>query len=115
MTSIVKLWSRLPVVLRAIVAGLLVLTVGQIPFELMNSANLRRLPAIPWGAAGTAVWLWLYWRWLGGRGWPRSSSATRRTALRAGKLSPRAWRWSLIASGIATLALRMMLDLARRL
>jgi membrane protease YdiL (CAAX protease family) len=115
MTRLIELWQRLPAVLRALVAGFVVATVGQIPPQVLILANHRLLPSIPWGAFAIAAWLWLYWRYLEGHGWPRATSEMRRFALRAGPLSPRVWRWSLIACGIASLALRMMLDLARRL
>lgn len=114
MTRPNELWKRLPVVLRALISGFVVATVGQIPSGLLVSANLQWLPSIPWAALGIAAWLWLYWRYLEGRGWPRAGAEARRCALRAGPLSPRVWRWSLIACGIASLALRTMLDLARR-
>jgi len=115
MTWLIERWKRLPAVLRALVAGFVVATAGQIPAQALIFANTRWLPAIPWGALGIAAWLWLYWRYLAGHGWPRATAEARRFALRAGPLSPRVWRWSLLACGIASLALRMMLDLARRL
>ncbi|HEY2956478.1 MAG TPA: CPBP family intramembrane glutamic endopeptidase [Candidatus Eisenbacteria bacterium] len=115
MTWLIALWQRIPVVPRALFAGFVVATVGQVPAQALVAANIAWLPAIPWGAAAIAAWLWLYWRWLSGRGWPRETAELRHFALRAGPLSPRVWRWSLIAAAISSLALRMMLDLARRL
>jgi len=115
MTRLIALWQRLPAVVRALVAGFVVVTAGQIPAGALDVANRRWLPSIPWGAFAIAAWLWLYWRYLGGEGWPRATAEMRHFALRAGPLSPRVWRWSLVACGVASLALRMMLDLARRL
>lgn len=51
-----------------------------------------------------AGFLWGYWRYLGGKGWPRSTAVTRRSSLRVSRLSESAWGWSLTAGvlGVAS-------------
>lgn len=98
------LWARVPVVMQAVLVGLVVLMGGNFLPQGLFLANLAT-PATPWSAVPIGAWLWLYWQYLSGRGWPRSTSAARRRDLRAAPLSPHIWRWSLLtgALGIATL------------
>jgi len=67
-------------------------------------ANLKLAPTLPLFLPGTVLWLWLFWRYVGGEGWPRSTSDRRRTLLRAGKLTPSEWGWALVAGGLALAA-----------
>ena len=48
----------------------------------------------------TAGWLWFFWWYLSGHGWPRSTAEARRRDLRAPSLSKRAWAWALIAGAL---------------
>jgi membrane protease YdiL (CAAX protease family) len=67
-------------------------------------ANLRFLPSVPWLLPATALWLWLFWRWMNGAGWPRSTSKSRHRDLRALPLPGRVWRWSLLAGGLGVVS-----------
>ena len=49
--------------------------------------NLRSSPAVPWSVPAMALLLWLMWSYLGGKGWPRSTSDARRHYLRANRRS----------------------------
>jgi membrane protease YdiL (CAAX protease family) len=64
-------------------------------------ANLKLFPRIPWMLPATAVWLWVFWRYLNGWGWPRATGEARRRDLRAPSLPGRVWLWSLVAGGLA--------------
>jgi len=99
-----RLWLRIPVVVRAIVVGLFVLVGGNFLPQGLIGANFTS-PAVPWSAVLIAGYLWLYWRYVGGRWWPASTSESRRRDLRAAPLSAQLWGWSLVAgiSGIAAL------------
>jgi membrane protease YdiL (CAAX protease family) len=63
----------------------------------------------------TAVYLWLFWRYLRGDGPPDSTSIERRTSLRANNISRRLWSWALLAGGLGIVALVLALNLANRL
>lgn len=99
-----RMWARLPAVAQAVLVGLVVLVAGNFLPQGLFLANFKS-PAVPWSAVLIGAWLWLHWQYVSGRGWPRSTSASRRRDLRAAPLSPRVWRWSLLtgALGIATL------------
>jgi membrane protease YdiL (CAAX protease family) len=67
--------------------------------------NLRSSPAVPWSVPAMALLLWLIWGYLGGKGWPRSTSDARRYYLRANRRSARTFQWALIAGVLSVVAL----------
>ena len=67
--------------------------------------NLRTTPAVPWSVPAMALLLWLAWSYLGGKGWPRSTSEARRHYLRANPNPVRVYLWASIAGGLAVIAL----------
>ena len=92
-----RLWRRLPVIVRAILIGELVVSIGGLLPELAIVANLKTSPQVPWLLVVTGLWLWLFWWYLSGGGWPKITSDTRRQDLRGGPLSGRMWKWALVA------------------
>ncbi len=89
------LWSRLPVSLRAVVSGFLIVLVPinvwpVLPFKL----------GVPAASLVEAMFLGLYVWWAGGGGPPRITQAARARAFRRGSLSPKQWLWG----GIGALA-----------
>jgi len=86
-----SLWSRIPVLLRALILGLLVQILGVMPFMILARLNLRVLPALPWAALVEIGILWALWRYLGGAGWPASTAATRRRWRRANRVERSLW------------------------
>ncbi len=113
--NLAGIWKRLPLFVRAVVAGLLVAGTGQLPWTLLVAANVSLVPAIPWSAAVMVVYLALWWRYLQGWGWPEATREARRRDLRGGVPSRKVWLWSLLTAAMAGAALRAMADLARRL
>jgi membrane protease YdiL (CAAX protease family) len=87
--------------LRAIVLAELIASIGGLPPELFMIGNLKLSPSIPWLLPATALWLWIFWRYLNGEGWPRSTAESRHRDLRAHPLSGTVWFWSLLAGGLA--------------
>jgi membrane protease YdiL (CAAX protease family) len=67
--------------------------------------NLRSSPAIPWSVPVMAVLLWLIWNYLGGKGWPLSTSEARRHYLRANQSSGHVYAWALAAGIFSVIAL----------
>jgi hypothetical protein len=68
-------------------------------------ANLRSSPAVPWSVPVMAFLLWLMWNYLGGKGWPRSTSDARRRYLRANRRSARTYLWAFVAGVLSVIAL----------
>jgi membrane protease YdiL (CAAX protease family) len=97
---LVRGWRRFPIVVRATLVALLILNVGQGPPMLALLANLRVAASVPLFLPITALWLWLFWQYLSGRGWPRRTANQRHDDLRGGAPSQRVWLWSLVAGGL---------------
>jgi membrane protease YdiL (CAAX protease family) len=102
---LVRLWRATPFAVRAIASGLVVLAIGILPWPVLVTTNLRFGTSVPWSVLVMAAYLSVFYLYLSGRGWPKSTSASRRCALRAGPVSPRVWFWSLIAGGCASAGL----------
>jgi membrane protease YdiL (CAAX protease family) len=86
-------WTRLPVWVRAILVGVVVALAAANVWPLLL-LNLR----VPLAAAIEAVFLAIYLWWTAGGGPPLSTKAARRTAFRAGALSPGTWIWGVVAA-----------------
>ena len=113
-TGLASLWRRLPVVVRAPVVALALGLAGNGPWALLALANLHYLPSVPWSVPPAAVYLWLWWRYLGGAGPPRATAEERRRRLRAGAVSTPVWRWSLWALGFHAATMSAVGLVARR-
>lgn len=109
-----RLWRRIPVVVRATLIALLILNIGQLPPALALWLNLKLMPQLPLFLLFTGLWLWLFWRYLDGHGWPRSSTKQRRQDLRATSLSGTVWTWSLLAGGLGFAAVMSLAVLTGR-
>ena len=108
-------WQRLPVIVRAVVAGLAVSTAGLVPWVLFATANQKFLLSVPWALVPTALYLWFFWRYLKGEGWPRSTADARRSSLRANSLSADVWSMAMFAGILGLSALLPLIGLMGRL
>jgi membrane protease YdiL (CAAX protease family) len=103
------------IIIRAVLVGMLIVFAGTIPRNIAYTANLRYGAGVPWAVPLTAVYLWLFWRYLRGDGPPDSTSLERRISLRANNISKRLWAWALLAGGLGIVALVLALNLVNRL
>ena len=102
-------------ILAAIGIGVLVLLAGNLPFNVLRAWNLNVGVAVPWAVLPAALYLWAYWRFIGGRWGPAGSAAARRQNLRANTLSLRVWGASLAAGLVGFGSLVALLAFAARL
>ena len=98
-----QVWNKVPIILRAVLLGLLILIVGQLPTGLIFF-NLQITPSVPWFLPITLLWLWLLWRYLDGWGWPASTSQIRIQNLRAHKIPAKVWLWSILGGGVGLMS-----------
>jgi membrane protease YdiL (CAAX protease family) len=98
-------WSHLPVVVRAVVTGGLAAVLGTTPWALFISLNTKHWSAVPWAVPPTALYLWLYWRYVRGAGWPRSTAEARRINSRVNALPDSAWGLAIVAGLLGLVAL----------
>src|SRR6478752_3682954 len=81
-------------IVSAVLAGIGVLLAGNLPWvALLAPLNLRLLPVVPWAIAPMAIYLVLYWRYIGGRIGSSGTAEMRRARLRANRLAPDVWSW----------------------
>jgi len=109
------LWLRVPQLLRAVLTGLVAATAGTLPWAFLVSANTRRLSDVPWAVPVMAAYLWLYWRYVRGDGWPRSTAAARRTNSRANRLPEDLWGPALLAGILGLMAVLLLQGVLSRL
>jgi membrane protease YdiL (CAAX protease family) len=103
-------WGKLPVTLRAIVAGLLIgMTAANVwPVLLLNFGA-------PIAAAAEGLFLIVYLWWASGRFFPRSTQAARANAFRAGRFSKAQWGWGIIAAVAFAVAVNAAITVLFRL
>jgi len=109
------LWRRLPVIVRAVLAGGVVAIAGTGPWAVLVALNSKHGVAVPWAVPPTALYLWLYWRWVRGAGWPRATAEARRTSCRANSLSEEVWGAALPAGVLGLIALVLVFRVVNRL
>jgi membrane protease YdiL (CAAX protease family) len=110
-----RLWHQLPAIIRAIIVGYIVVQIGGLPPAIFLLGNLKLFPLVPWLLPATLVWLWLFWRYCDGHGWPRSTAEARRRDLRARPLSGPEWFWSLLAGSLGMICVDAIAFLTPRL
>jgi membrane protease YdiL (CAAX protease family) len=104
-------WNWLPVIVRAIVLGFVVLTIGSTVTFLPLFGNLKFHPEIPWAFPITLVILALYAAYFSGWGPPAATREERKKLARASWPVARIWRAAIPAilfGIIALVALRLL-------
>jgi membrane protease YdiL (CAAX protease family) len=88
--QISKTWNQLPLVIRAVLGGFMVSSIGIAIWSLLLSGF-----AAPWSILPMIVALWAYWKFFSGSWGPGKSAETRKYYFRRRKLSPLVWKWGL--------------------
>ena len=100
-------------ILLAAAAGVAVLLAGNW-IATLCSLQVSQGWTVPWVILPIAAWLWAYWQFISGA-WGADGAASRRTLLRANRLSSRLWLASLTAGLLGFASLLALLTLAARL
>ncbi len=95
------------VIVVAVLAGLGAGAAGTLPWALLVKWNTEHGSRVPWAVPIMAAYLWAYWRYVRGAGWPQSTSRARKSASRANSLTEDQWGLALVAGvlGIGTVIL----------
>jgi membrane protease YdiL (CAAX protease family) len=91
----VKYWQRIPLLIRAIVQGLFVSTIGVYSWLVIGSL----IPGL-WSVLVMGGVLWLYLKYFSGSWWPESTAPARNKLFRAVRLPAAVWKWSLAAAAL---------------
>ena len=105
-------WNWLPVIVRAIVLGWVLLTIGSTVTFLPLLGNLKFHPEIPWAFPMTVAVLAVYGAYFSGWGPPAGTRDVRKRLARSSLPSARIWRAAIPAMVfgiIALVALRLLL------
>lgn len=95
-------------------AGLFVFEVIQLGWAGALVVNTKLLPELPWNVPVGLLYLWFVCRYFNGRGWPASTSASRRSSMRARALSRGEWQWSLVYSVLCVVFLASIINVVYR-
>lgn len=87
------------------VLALALIGAGGLIWGALIYTNLHSTPSVPWALPALLLVLFTAWRYLGGHGWPASTSAARKALLRANPVTRTALLWSLVAGLLAIGAL----------
>ncbi len=88
-------WKALPVWVRAILLGFVIVEVGSTLTVIPLIGNLKFHPEIPWALPATLALLAVIVAWLSGWGPPASSKESRRRLSRKGRVPGEVWRAAL--------------------
>ncbi|MEQ1909741.1 MAG: CPBP family intramembrane glutamic endopeptidase [Vicinamibacterales bacterium] len=111
----------MPTVLTAVFTAVVILLAGNVPWagfgpiSGLGARNLLVGTAVPWAILPMSLYLWAYWRFIGGAWGPPSNRDARRANLRANSLSTRVWGASLAAGVLGFAATLALLAVAARL
>jgi membrane protease YdiL (CAAX protease family) len=103
------------IVIQSMLLGLLVSFVGTLVWSLFTMWNLHTMPLVPWTLVPGALFLYGYWKYLGGSWWPADTSDARRRRLRANRVSGEAWGMSMLAGLLGFGFLLALLNLMAKL
>ena len=108
-------------VLAAAGVAILVLLTGNLPWagfgpiSGLGALNLRLGTTVPWAIVPMSLYLWAYWRFIGGKWGASTAAATRQANLRANSLPARVWGAALAAGVLGFGTLLALLTVVARL
>jgi membrane protease YdiL (CAAX protease family) len=100
---------------RAALTGVLVALAGTTPWAVLVALNTKYWTTVPWAVPPTALYLSLFWRYVRGAGWPRSTAAARRVLCRANPVSDDAWGMAIVAGLLGLVAVLLFQGVLARL
>jgi len=115
MAALRTLWLRIPILVRAVLTGLAAALAGTMPWAFLVSANTKYMSSLPWAVPIMAGYLWLYWRYVRGNGWPRSTAEARRANSRANPLPGELWGPALLAGMLGLVSILLFQGVLGRL
>lgn len=92
-SAIIRFWQRIPILIRAILTGLLVSTIGVIAWMVI----IILVPS-PWFIVVMGGVLILFWKYFSGNWWHKATAKARSNSFREVKLSASIWKWGLVGA-----------------
>jgi len=91
--AIIRFWQRMPILIRAILSGLFVSTIGVMAWVVI----LTVVPS-PWFIVVMGCVLIIFWKYFSGNWWPKATAKARSNSFREMKLATNVWKWSLLGA-----------------
>jgi len=91
--AVIRFWQRIPILIRAILTGLLVSTIGVMAWMVI----IILVPS-PWFIVVMGGVLILFWKYFSGNWWPKATAKARSNSFREMKLTTNVWKWSLLGA-----------------
>lgn len=91
----IRFWQRIPVVIRAIVLGLLISVIGVYAWPVIAML----VPSFG-SIIVMSIALLSYWKYFSGSWWPKATAEARANSFRATKLSLGVWKWGLVGAAL---------------
>jgi membrane protease YdiL (CAAX protease family) len=109
MSGLAKVWQRTPALLKAFLMIALVGVVGA------NGVSILAMLPAHLALIASLSYLFLYWKFFSGGWGPKGTAEARKKYFRAGSLSPRLWKWSLLLAALFVLVFQSGLVFTFRL
>ena len=109
-SGLAKVWQRMPVLVKAF---LMIFFVGLIGANVMPIFYEVLKPPI--SLIVISAYLFLYWKFFSGSWGPKKTAEIRKKYFRAGSLSPKLWKWSLLLAILFVLVFQSSLVVIFRL
>lgn len=107
--SMSKIWTKLPVVLRAILSGLAVTLSLIVPWGVLYQANIRSTLNTPWCVAVIGVYLVFWWKIVSKYFRINTGNDLVNITKTKNPVPYTVWGWSFLAGSLVTAALYIML------
>ena len=109
-SGLAKVWQRMPVLVKAF---LMMFFVGIVGANVMPIFYVALKPPI--SLIVISAYLFLYWKFFSGSWGPNKTAEIRKKYFRAGSLSPKLWKWSLLLAILFVLVFQSSLVVIFRL
>lgn len=109
MNTIQKLEQKIPLVIRAIIAGFIVSTIG-----ITLWVGVATYVPSPWFLILMAIILWAFWKYFSGSWGLEYTKKMRVNNFRNTKLSKRTWKYGLLSAGLLVILLQSSIVLTFR-
>ena len=106
---------KIPIWIKAIFFGFIILEFGTKLLSIIALANIKRSPNIPWSFPLMAIVLFLVWKYLDGKGIPKSTQKNRHLWMRANALALKQRKWSWISAILLGAAILVFIILGAQL
>ncbi len=109
MNKLSWIWTKIPVIIRAIIVGMLVQILGIMPIFLLLQKNVEIWNQLPWAFPVGILYLWFFVNYIRGKGWPKSTILSRKESFRVNSMDSSVQFWAIISGCLFSITLAGMI------